>query len=29
MEENEPAAREEYNNAPTKYGFGRKFTHKN
>ena len=28
MEENEPAAREEYNRAPTKYGFGKKFTHK-
>lgn len=28
MEENEPAAREEYNKAQTKYGFGKKFTHK-
>ena len=28
MEENEPAAREEYNRAKTKYGFGKKFTHK-
>ena len=28
MEENEPAAREEYNRAPTKYGFGKTFTHK-
>lgn len=28
MEENEPAAREEYNNAPIKYGFGKTFTHK-
>ena len=28
MEENEPAARVEYNNAPMKYGFGKKFTHK-
>ena len=28
MEENEPAAREEYNKAPTKYGFGKTFTHK-
>lgn len=28
MEENEPAAREEYNKAKTKYGFGKKFTHK-
>ena len=28
MEENEPAAREEYNMAPTKYGFGKTFTHK-
>ena len=28
MEENEPMAREEYNKAPTKYGFGRTFTHK-
>ena len=28
MEENEPAARDEYNRAPTKYGFGKKFTHK-
>jgi predicted Zn-dependent protease len=28
MEENEPAAREEYNKAKTKYGFGKTFTHK-
>ena len=28
MEENEPAAREEYNRAATKYGFGKTFTHK-
>ncbi len=28
MEENEPMAREEYNKAPTKYGFGRTFTRK-
>ena len=28
MEKNEPAAREEYNKAKTKYGFGKKFTHK-
>jgi predicted Zn-dependent protease len=28
MEENEPMAREEYNKAPTKYGFGKTFTHK-
>lgn len=28
MEENEPMAREEYNQAKTKYGFGRKFTHR-
>ena len=28
MEENEPMAREEYNQAKTKYGFGKKFTHK-
>ena len=28
MEENEPAAREEYNKAATKYGFGKTFTHK-
>ena len=28
MEENEPAAREEYEKAKTKYGFGTKFTHK-
>ena len=28
MEENEPMAREEYNKAKTKYGFGKKFTHK-
>ena len=28
MEQGEPAAREEYNRAPTKYGFGKTFTHK-
>ena len=28
MEENEPMAREEYNQAKTKYGFGKKFTHR-
>jgi len=28
MEAGEPAAREEYNKAKTKYGFGKKFTHK-
>ena len=28
MQAGEAAAREEYNKAPTKYGFGRKFTHK-
>ena len=28
MEENEPAAREEYNKAATTYGFGKTFTHK-
>ena len=28
MEENEPMAREEYNKAPTKYGFGKTFTHR-
>ena len=28
MEANEPMAREEYNQAKTKYGFGKKFTHR-
>jgi hypothetical protein len=28
MEENEPMAREEYNKAKVKYGFGKTFTHK-